>query len=60
MEGEDTMSTKSFFETVVIEKKDVERLRYIMNNKKKIKIKSVENHRFVTGEEALKLLKLIK
>ncbi len=54
------MSTKSFFDTVVIEKKDVERLRYIMNNKEKIKIKRVENHRFVTGEEALKLLKLIK
>ena len=54
------VATESFTDTIVIEKKDVERLRYIMNQKKNIKLTKVRNHKFVTGKEVLKLLKLDK
>ena len=60
MEGEDTMSTKSFFDTVVIEKKDVERLRYIMNDKRNIKIERVKNHKELKGKELKEFIKLLK
>lgn len=54
------MSTKSFFDTVVIEKKDVERLRYIMNDKRNIKIERVKNHKELKGKELKEFIKLLK
>ncbi len=54
------MATESFTDTIVIEKKDVERLRYIMNQKKNIKLEKVKNHKELKGKEILDFLKLLK
>jgi len=49
-----------FFDTVVIEKKDVERLRYIMNDKRNIKIERIKNHKELKGKELKEFIKLLK
>lgn len=56
----DIVAIESFTDTIVIEKKDVERLRYIMNQKKNIKLEKVKNHKELKGKEILDFLKLLK
>lgn len=43
------MATKSFTDTYVIERSDVNRFRNIMNKKQEIEVKIVKNHQDVKG-----------
>lgn len=54
------MATKSFIDTYVIRKKDVDRFHNIMNNEKDIKIKKVLGHQDVKGNAILDMLGIKK
>ena len=50
------MATRSFTDTYVIRKKDVDRFHNIMNSEKKVKIKKVIGHQDVKGNAILGML----
>lgn len=52
------MATKSFTDTYVIGRKDVNRFHNIMNSKKDIKVKKVKGHKDVKGKAILKMLNI--
>ena len=54
------MATKSFTDTYVIEKSDVDRFHNIMNNDKKVKPIKVVDHKDVKGKDILEMLGLNK
>lgn len=54
------MATKSFTDTYVIERKDVNRFHNIVNNKKEIKVKEVKGHKDVKGKAILSMLGITK
>lgn len=54
------MATKSFTDTYVIERKDVNRFHNIINNDKQVKPKKVEGHKDVKGKAILEMLGLKK
>ncbi|UTY39399.1 hypothetical protein NMU03_00775 [Allocoprobacillus halotolerans] len=47
------MATKSFTDTYVIERSDVNRFHNIMNKTKKVKTKKVIGHQDVKGKKAI-------
>ena len=54
------MATRSFIDTYVIRKKDVDRFYNIMNSEKKVKIKKVIGHQDVKGNAILGMLGIKK
>lgn len=54
------MATKSFTDTYVIERKDVNRFHNIINNDKQVKPKKVVGHKDVKGKAILEMLGLKK
>lgn len=54
------MATKSFTDTYVIERKDVNRFHNIMNKSKKVKVKKVMGHQDVKGKAILGMLGINK
>ena len=52
------MATKSFTDTYVIERKDVDRFHNIMNKKTDIQLNKVKGHKDVKGKAILKMLNL--
>lgn len=54
------MATKSFTDTYVIERSDVNRFHDIMNNGKKVKYTKVEGHQDVKGKAIFKIFGINK
>lgn len=54
------MATKSFTDTYVIERKDVNRFHNIMKNSKKVKVRSDVEHQDAKGNDILKILGINK
>lgn len=54
------MAIKSFTDTYVIERKDVNRFHDIVNSKKQIVVKEVKGHKDVKGKEMLVMLGINK
>lgn len=54
------MATKSFTDTYVIERKDVNRFHNIMNNNKKVKIRNDVENQDVKGNDILKIIGINK
>lgn len=52
------MATKSFTDTYVIERNDVNRFHNIMNKKQNIKVKEVKGHKDVKGKAILQMLNI--
>lgn len=52
------MATRSFTDTYVIERKDVDNFHNIMKNKTNIKLKKVKGHKDVRGKAILKMLNI--
>lgn len=52
------MATKSFTDTYVIERKDVNRFHNIMKKKQDIKVKKVIGHKDVKGKAILQMLNI--
>ena len=52
------MATKSFTDTYVIERSDVDRFHNIMNNDKQVKPIKVVDHKDVKGEATVEMLGL--
>lgn len=54
------MATKSFTDTYVIERKDVNRFHNIVKNTKKVELKEVVGHKDVKGNAMLAMLGIKK
>lgn len=54
------MATKSFTDTYIIERSDVNRFHNIMSKPKKIKVKKVMNHQDVKGKAIVDMLGIKK
>lgn len=58
--GGDIMATKSFTDTYVIERSDVNRFHNIMNKSRKVKTKKVLGHQDVKGKAIIDMLGIKK
>lgn len=54
------MATKSFTDTYIIERSDVNRFHNIMNKSKKVKVKKVLGHQDVKGKAIIDMLGIKK
>ena len=54
------MATKSFTDTYIIERSDVNRFHNIMSKPKKVKVKKVMNHQDVKGKAIVDMLGIKK